>query len=116
MPIYTYRCDHCGIIERLEAIDSMPILICSACNCGVTKIISITNFSFATDSPNHPDKVQKKNEERKMYLKKGTLPEWQDEHKKKFMRDKYGVGGHFGDGTGAPDSTRVKRASRKKQD
>ena len=118
MPIYEYQCKHCGIIERLEHVNATPQLVCSACHSKVTKLISVCAFTLDTDCPNHPDKVQKKSEERKLQLKKGTLEEWQGEHKKKFNRDRYGIGGHFSGGSGAaksrPDMGRaVKKTGRR---
>ena len=76
MPIYTYRCDSCGVqFERHQSFQDAPLTICPECRKkSLKKVITPTRIIFkgsgfyATDhrspsgSPSREDKTEKKEE------------------------------------------------------
>ena len=69
MPIYEYRCEHCGIFEEMQRITDAPLERCPKCQRKVRRLISTTSFQlkgtgwYATDyaragSANGPQKKE----------------------------------------------------------
>jgi len=55
MPIYEYRCEHCGDFEEMQRITDPPLSRCPTCRRKVRRLISNTSFQlkgtgwYATD-------------------------------------------------------------------
>src|SRR5438552_3125230 len=55
MPIYEYRCEHCGDFEEMQRITDPPLVRCPTCRRKVRRLISNTSFQlkgtgwYATD-------------------------------------------------------------------
>src|SRR5438067_2598130 len=55
MPIYEYRCEHCGVFEEMQRISDPPLARCPTCKRKVRRLISNTSFQlkgsgwYATD-------------------------------------------------------------------
>src|ERR1051326_3155907 len=55
MPIYEYRCEHCGDFEEMQRITDPPLSRCPTCRRKVRRLISSTSFQlkgtgwYATD-------------------------------------------------------------------
>jgi putative FmdB family regulatory protein len=55
MPIYEYRCEHCGVFEEMQRITDPPLERCPTCRRKVVRLISHTSFQlkgtgwYATD-------------------------------------------------------------------
>ena len=55
MPIYEYRCEHCGVFEEMQRINDPPLSRCPTCRRKVRRLISSTSFQlkgsgwYATD-------------------------------------------------------------------
>jgi len=55
MPIYEYRCEHCGVFEEMQRITDPPLSRCPSCKRKVRRLISSTSFQlkgtgwYATD-------------------------------------------------------------------
>ena len=55
MPIYEYRCEHCGVFEEMQRITDPPLARCPTCKRKVRRLISNTSFQlkgsgwYATD-------------------------------------------------------------------
>ena len=55
MPIYEYRCEHCGVFEEMQRITDPPLARCPTCKRKVRRLISSTSFQlkgtgwYATD-------------------------------------------------------------------
>jgi putative FmdB family regulatory protein len=55
MPIYEYRCEHCGEFEEMQRITDPPLSRCPTCRRKVRRLISNTSFHlkgtgwYATD-------------------------------------------------------------------
>jgi putative FmdB family regulatory protein len=55
MPIYEYRCEHCGVFEEMQRITDPPLARCPSCKRKVRRLISNTSFQlkgtgwYATD-------------------------------------------------------------------
>lgn len=49
MPIYEYRCDHCGHeLEKLQKMSDEPLVDCPACESqGLRKLISAAGFRLS---------------------------------------------------------------------
>src|SRR5271155_87306 len=44
MPIYEYKCNHCGVFEVTQRITENPLRKCPTCKGKVERIISATSF------------------------------------------------------------------------
>ncbi len=45
MPIYEYKCDHCGaIVEAIQKFSDAPLTTCSHCQGSLQKLISQSSF------------------------------------------------------------------------
>jgi putative FmdB family regulatory protein len=73
MPIYEYRCEHCGDFEEMQRITDPPLTKCPRCRRKVRRLISSTSFQlkgsgwYVTDyaragSNNRSDKKSEKSE------------------------------------------------------
>jgi putative FmdB family regulatory protein len=57
MPIYEYRCEHCGDFEEMQRITDPPLARCPKCRRKVRRLISSTSFQlkgsgwYVTDYP-----------------------------------------------------------------
>jgi putative FmdB family regulatory protein len=57
MPIYEYRCEHCGDFEEMQRITDPPFERCPRCRRKVRRLISSTSFQlkgsgwYVTDYP-----------------------------------------------------------------
>jgi putative FmdB family regulatory protein len=57
MPIYEYRCEHCGDFEEMQRITDPPLSRCPRCKRKVRRLISSTSFQlkgsgwYVTDYP-----------------------------------------------------------------
>ena len=57
MPIYEYRCEHCGDFEEMQRITDPPLSRCPRCKRKVRRLISNTSFQlkgsgwYVTDYP-----------------------------------------------------------------
>ncbi len=55
MPIYEYRCEHCGVFEEMQRITDPALSRCPTCKRKVRRLISHTSFQlkgtgwYATD-------------------------------------------------------------------
>jgi putative FmdB family regulatory protein len=60
MPIYEYRCGHCGVFEEMQKISEAPLKRCPKCKGKVEKMVSRTSFVlkgsgwYATDYARKP--------------------------------------------------------------
>jgi putative FmdB family regulatory protein len=46
MPIYEYRCEHCGEFEEMQRITDPPLARCPRCHRKVRRLISSTSFQL----------------------------------------------------------------------
>ena len=46
MPIYEYRCEHCGVFEEMQRITDPPLSRCPKCQRKVRRLISSTSFQL----------------------------------------------------------------------
>src|SRR5262245_7073554 len=46
MPIYEYRCGHCGEFEEMQRITDPPLVKCPRCGRKVQRLISQTSFQL----------------------------------------------------------------------
>ena len=46
MPIYEYRCEHCGDFEEMQRITDPPLARCPKCKRKVKRLISNTSFQL----------------------------------------------------------------------
>ena len=46
MPIYEYRCEHCGDFEEMQRITDPPLSRCPKCRRKVRRLISNTSFQL----------------------------------------------------------------------
>src|SRR5919201_4669912 len=46
MPIYEYRCEHCGDFEEMQRITDPPLARCPTCRRKVRRLISNTSFQL----------------------------------------------------------------------
>jgi len=46
MPIYEYRCEHCGEFEEMQRITDPPLERCPTCRRRVRRLISSTSFQL----------------------------------------------------------------------
>src|SRR5512134_3288993 len=46
MPIYEYRCEHCGDFEQMQRITDAPLARCPSCKRKVRRLISQTSFQL----------------------------------------------------------------------
>jgi putative FmdB family regulatory protein len=46
MPIYEYRCEHCGVFEEMQRITAPPLARCPTCQRKVRRLISSTSFQL----------------------------------------------------------------------
>src|SRR6185503_1768971 len=46
MPIYEYRCEHCGDFEEMQRITDPPLSRCPKCRRKVKRLISSTSFQL----------------------------------------------------------------------
>jgi putative FmdB family regulatory protein len=46
MPIYEYRCEHCGDFEEMQRITDPPLARCPRCHRKVRRLISNTSFQL----------------------------------------------------------------------
>src|SRR5437867_1366469 len=46
MPIYAYRCEHCGDFEEMQRITDPPLTRCPKCRRKVRRLISSTSFQL----------------------------------------------------------------------
>ena len=46
MPIYEYRCEHCGDFEEMQRITDPPLSRCPRCKRKVQRLISSTSFQL----------------------------------------------------------------------
>jgi putative FmdB family regulatory protein len=46
MPIYEYRCEHCGDFEEMQRITDPPLTRCPKCHRKVRRLISSTSFQL----------------------------------------------------------------------
>jgi putative FmdB family regulatory protein len=46
MPIYEYRCEHCGEFEEMQRITDPPLARCPRCHRKVRRLISNTSFQL----------------------------------------------------------------------
>ena len=46
MPIYEYRCEHCGDFEEMQRITDPPLVRCPKCRRKVRRLISNTSFQL----------------------------------------------------------------------
>jgi putative FmdB family regulatory protein len=46
MPIYEYRCEHCGDFEEMQRITDPPLDRCPTCRRKVRRLISSTSFQL----------------------------------------------------------------------
>ena len=46
MPIYEYRCEHCGDFEEMQRITDPPLARCPKCKRKVRRLISSTSFQL----------------------------------------------------------------------
>jgi putative FmdB family regulatory protein len=46
MPIYEYRCEHCGDFEEMQRITDPPLSSCPRCRRKVRRLISNTSFQL----------------------------------------------------------------------
>ena len=46
MPIYEYRCEHCGDFEEMQRITDPPLQRCPKCRRKVRRLISNTSFQL----------------------------------------------------------------------
>jgi len=46
MPIYEYRCEHCGDFEEMQRITDPPLARCPTCHRKVRRLISNTSFQL----------------------------------------------------------------------
>ena len=46
MPIYEYRCEHCGDFEEMQRITDPPLTRCPRCKRKVRRLISSTSFQL----------------------------------------------------------------------
>ena len=46
MPIYEYRCEHCGDFEEMQRITDPPLSRCPTCRRKVRRLISSTSFQL----------------------------------------------------------------------
>lgn len=46
MPIYEYRCEHCGDFEEMQRITDPPLAKCPRCKRKVRRLISSTSFQL----------------------------------------------------------------------
>jgi putative FmdB family regulatory protein len=46
MPIYEYRCEHCGDFEEMQRITDPPLTKCPRCRRKVRRLISSTSFQL----------------------------------------------------------------------
>ena len=46
MPIYEYRCEHCGDFEEMQRITDPPLARCPKCRRKVRRLISNTSFQL----------------------------------------------------------------------
>ena len=46
MPIYEYRCEHCGVFEEMQRITDPPLARCPTCKRKVRRLISATSFQL----------------------------------------------------------------------
>jgi putative FmdB family regulatory protein len=46
MPIYEYRCEHCGDFEEMQRITDPPLARCPKCRRKVKRLISHTSFQL----------------------------------------------------------------------
>jgi putative FmdB family regulatory protein len=46
MPIYEYRCEHCGVFEEMQRITDPPLSRCPTCKRKVRRLISSTSFQL----------------------------------------------------------------------
>jgi putative FmdB family regulatory protein len=46
MPIYEYRCEHCGDFEEMQRITDPPLSRCPTCKRKVRRLISNTSFQL----------------------------------------------------------------------
>ena len=57
MPVYEYRCEHCGDFEEMQRISAPPLTRCPKCRRKVRRLISNTSFQlkgggwYVTDYP-----------------------------------------------------------------
>jgi len=57
MPVYEYRCEHCGDFEEKQRISAPPLTRCPKCRRKVRRLISNTSFQlkgsgwYVTDYP-----------------------------------------------------------------
>jgi putative FmdB family regulatory protein len=64
MPIYEYRCQHCGVFEVSQRITEGPLTTCPTCEGEVHRLISLTSFVlkgsgwYATDYARSTDKSE----------------------------------------------------------
>jgi putative FmdB family regulatory protein len=46
MPIYEYRCEHCGTFEEMQRMSDPPLAKCPTCKRKVRRLISSTSFQL----------------------------------------------------------------------
>src|SRR5262245_33789997 len=46
MPVYEYRCEHCGDFEEMQRITDPPLTRCPKCKRKVRRLISNTSFQL----------------------------------------------------------------------
>ncbi len=46
MPIYEYRCEHCGDFEEMQRMSDPPLAKCPKCKRKVRRLISTTSFQL----------------------------------------------------------------------
>ena len=46
MPIYEYRCEHCGDFEQMQKMSDPPLAKCPKCKRKVRRLISSTSFQL----------------------------------------------------------------------
>ena len=57
MPVYEYRCEHCGDFEEMQRMSDPPLARCPTCRRKVRRLISSTSFQlkgsgwYVTDYP-----------------------------------------------------------------
>ena len=60
MPIYEYKCPHCGVFEEMQKVSDQPVKRCPKCKSKVERIVSRTSFVlkgsgwYATDYARKP--------------------------------------------------------------
>ena len=91
MPVYTYRCEACGVqFEKHQSFQDEPLKTCPECRkkklrkvITPTKIIFKGSGFYATDhkspsgaKPSSGEKTRESNPERKVWLLKETCGRW----------------------------------------